>query len=319
MRHVAALVAAVVLAAGWAETARPAEMAPGFRPPEKRIEKPYTDDKCLDKCHGVPGFAAGDETGRLRDLYVDPAGFVQSVHARKGIECVDCHVDADPNFHPRTGYPDVDCRACHAAKPPADAYPPHALARLKAKGIKRPPEEARKAEGWMKTRHGRAWAAGRENAPFCRDCHTAHRIFPAEDPRSSVNRARLRETCGRCHRGQVEAGRPGALLARFRIGGHGKGDLSTRYDVSECVSCHQGEAAHGERTVTGQACPTCHRPAEAERAGLATLHIRPGSPDQPLARALSWVYEGLFWLGVAGATLFVLFIGFSSLYRRDDG
>ncbi len=316
MKRRAAVIVLLGLACpAWGAT----EMAPGFRPPEKRIEKPYTNDKCLKNCHGEPGFKAGDETGRLRDLVVEPKGFVRSIHGQKGVECIDCHVDADPNFHPRTGYRKVDCRACHSKTPPADAYPPDALKRLEAKGIKPPPEKSQKAEGWMKTKHAKAWEAGKENAPFCSGCHTAHAVRPAKDPASTVNPANWAATCGACHPDQVRTGGVGGALARFRIGAHGKGDLSNIYDVSRCVSCHQGEAAHGETTVTGQSCPRCHRVAEERGTQYASLHIRPGSPQQPLARVLSWVYAAVFWGGVGAATLFVVFLGFTSLYRRDDG
>jgi len=35
----------------------------------------------------------------------------------------------------------------------------------------------------------------------CWDCHGAHGILPASDPRSPINKANLVETCGRCHAG----------------------------------------------------------------------------------------------------------------------
>jgi predicted CXXCH cytochrome family protein len=35
----------------------------------------------------------------------------------------------------------------------------------------------------------------------CWDCHGAHEILPASDPRSPVNKANLVKTCGRCHAG----------------------------------------------------------------------------------------------------------------------
>ncbi|GAB4261679.1 MAG: hypothetical protein Kow0092_11420 [Deferrisomatales bacterium] len=299
------------------------ERAPGFLPPKERIEKPYTNDKCLDKCHGVVGFAAGDAAGVKRSLYVDGQAFHLSIHGQKGVECVDCHYGADPNFHPRPGYPRVDCRACHSKVPPPDVYPPEALQRLEAKGIKPPPEESRKAESWMKTVHARAWAEGNPAAPFCSHCHTAHAVRRRDDPASTVHPDRLAQTCGACHADQVRAYDVGGLLARFRIGAHGKGDLSNRYAVTECLACHQGEGAHGEETVTGQACPTCHRVPKAKpgapQVQLASLHIRPLAADQPLARALRWLYTALFWGVAAAAALTLTFLGFSSLYRKDGG
>lgn len=47
--------------------------------------------------------------------------------------------------------------------------------------------------------HGKATALGSHVAATCAECHTAHRILPASDPRSSVARANLVETCGACH------------------------------------------------------------------------------------------------------------------------
>lgn len=295
----------------------------GLLPPREKIEKPYTNDKCLKNCHELPGFGAGAGSGILRDLHVDPKAYVAAIHGQKGVECVDCHADADPNFHPRAGLKTVDCRACHAEVPPADAFPPDALKKLEAKGIKPPPKESRKGEGWMKTVHAKAWLAQNPAAPSCASCHTAHYQRPAKDPASTVNRAQLARTCGLCHVDQVNSYGAGGLLARFRLGGHGKGDLSERHEVTECLSCHQGEAAHGEETVTKQACPTCHRvPPKEQREGkvvLASLHARPAASDQPLAEALRVAYTLLLWGGVAGAAVFALFMGFSTLYRSKDG
>jgi hypothetical protein len=47
--------------------------------------------------------------------------------------------------------------------------------------------------------HGVAIQAGVSKAANCASCHTAHNILPPWDPRSSVNQARLPETCGACH------------------------------------------------------------------------------------------------------------------------
>lgn len=314
-------VAAVLLGLGCAlGAAHAAEPAPGFTPPLRTIEKPYTNDKCLTNCHGIPGLGATGSNGVLRSLHVDLPGYLLSTHGQKGIECVDCHADADPNFHPRTGYAQVDCRACHAETPPEGVFPPGALQRLDAKGIKRPPKEAWKAEGWAKTKHAKAWEEGNPAAPSCAHCHTAHYQRSSSDPASTVHRRNLAATCGLCHVDQVRAYDVGGLLARFRVGGHGKGDLSNRYSISECLGCHQGEGAHGEETVTGQTCPTCHRvPAEPGALTVTSLHIRPQAADQPLAWALRWGYTALFWGAAAGAGLVALFLGFSTLYRRSDG
>jgi predicted CXXCH cytochrome family protein len=47
--------------------------------------------------------------------------------------------------------------------------------------------------------HGKATALGSRIVATCADCHSAHQIFPAADPRSTVAQANLVETCRSCH------------------------------------------------------------------------------------------------------------------------
>ncbi len=47
--------------------------------------------------------------------------------------------------------------------------------------------------------HGAAYRAGAPDAPACWDCHGAHEMLPADNPRSPVNERQLVETCGQCH------------------------------------------------------------------------------------------------------------------------
>jgi hypothetical protein len=56
--------------------------------------------------------------------------------------------------------------------------------------------------------HGKATALGSVIAATCVDCHGAHQIFPASDPRSMVASGNLVETCRACH----EYARPAFVL-----------------------------------------------------------------------------------------------------------
>jgi predicted CXXCH cytochrome family protein len=47
--------------------------------------------------------------------------------------------------------------------------------------------------------HGVAIKFGDLTAANCTSCHEAHRILPASDPESSINKANLSKTCGKCH------------------------------------------------------------------------------------------------------------------------
>ncbi len=49
------------------------------------------------------------------------------------------------------------------------------------------------------TFHGQATALDYKLAATCADCHTPHHNLPASDPKSSVNRANLVQTCATCH------------------------------------------------------------------------------------------------------------------------
>ncbi len=47
--------------------------------------------------------------------------------------------------------------------------------------------------------HGIALKFGDLRAANCASCHGTHEILPSSDPRSSINKANLARTCGKCH------------------------------------------------------------------------------------------------------------------------
>jgi hypothetical protein len=51
------------------------------------------------------------------------------------------------------------------------------------------------------TFHGQVTSLGFRTVAGCADCHGAHEILPANDPRSPISPGRLIETCGKCHEG----------------------------------------------------------------------------------------------------------------------
>jgi|CZKJ01.1.fsa_nt_gi formate dehydrogenase gamma subunit len=52
--------------------------------------------------------------------------------------------------------------------------------------------------------HGLALTEGKVTAANCASCHGVHSILRSSDPRSTVNAANLRKTCGQCHKGVAE-------------------------------------------------------------------------------------------------------------------
>jgi cytochrome b subunit of formate dehydrogenase len=53
--------------------------------------------------------------------------------------------------------------------------------------------------------HGLALKEGKVTAANCASCHGVHDILRSSDPRSTVNSANLRKTCGQCHKGVVDS------------------------------------------------------------------------------------------------------------------
>jgi formate dehydrogenase gamma subunit len=47
--------------------------------------------------------------------------------------------------------------------------------------------------------HGLASSSGQQTVANCASCHGVHNIFPSSDLRSTVNKANLGKTCGKCH------------------------------------------------------------------------------------------------------------------------
>jgi formate dehydrogenase gamma subunit len=66
--------------------------------------------------------------------------------------------------------------------------------------------------------HGLAMREGSQTVANCASCHGVHNIFPSSDPRSTVNAANLRNTCGACHAGAGENFAIGPVHVRTSTG-----------------------------------------------------------------------------------------------------
>jgi len=103
-------------------------------------------------------------------------------NGQEGPVCTTCHVDShsvrDPTSAAMRKHIPGDCGSCH--------------------------EEVMKS--FRDSFHGKASELGFTTVAMCSDCHTPHQNLPASDPRASIHPEHLRETCGRCHEGQTNAG-----------------------------------------------------------------------------------------------------------------
>jgi hypothetical protein len=120
---------------------------------------------------------------------------------------------------------------------------------------------------FMDSIHGRAlMKGGLLVAANCSSCHGSHGILPAADPKSSVHRGNIPDTCGRCHAGVLRV-YAGSVHARAAKNGNPIAPV--------CIDCH---TAHEIRRVEMESwklevvreCGTCH--AQSLRTFRDTFH-----------------------------------------------
>lgn len=128
----------------------------------------------------------------------EASDFEASVHGRAlmhGVRdaptCTDCHyehkIEALKGESSRRISEDV-CSRCHASE------------RLNTK-YNLPVDRVRT---FFDSYHGLASQYGSTLAANCGSCHGYHKILPSSDPDSTINKAHLVETCGKCHPGANE-------------------------------------------------------------------------------------------------------------------
>jgi len=124
--------------------------------------------------------------------------FLESIHGtgmRQGATeapvCTDCHGEhliraaQDPNSPVSVTQVSKTCASCHGVTRIVQKY-----------NI-----PTSRVESYYNTYHGLAVQGGSTVAANCASCHGNHLILPSNDPRSSINKANLPATCGRCHPG----------------------------------------------------------------------------------------------------------------------
>ena len=98
----------------------------------------------------------------------------------------------------RTNKPLPVCNDCHTA---------HLIRRVDESGFRLAIMQTcgrchqQLAEAYFQTFHGKVSRLGYTKTAKCYDCHGAHDILPISDPRSSLSRVNVVETCRRCHAG----------------------------------------------------------------------------------------------------------------------
>ncbi len=160
------------------------------------------------------------------DIYpaIDPGSRVN--HWKVADTCAQCHKEIarefDESVHGqavKAGVRDapvcVDCHGEHLIMDPKSAGSPLSAENVSAQTCGRCHGDPRLAlrndlpadrlPSYAESYHGLAIKEGKVTAANCASCHGVHDILPSSDPRSTVNPANLRKTCGECHKGVADA------------------------------------------------------------------------------------------------------------------
>ncbi len=108
----------------------------------------------------------------------------------------------------------TDCHGIHSIKSHADPNSPVSGQNISRDTCARCHEGVRlsqefgvpgnRVESYLDTYHGLASQGGSVIAANCSSCHGVHNILPSSDPCSTINRANLDATCGKCHKGVTQ-------------------------------------------------------------------------------------------------------------------
>jgi formate dehydrogenase gamma subunit len=165
--------------------------------------------KCTD-CHGGHNIQSSSHPFSLTNKFNIPKTcsschytvykeYIESVHgigllagATDSPVCTDCHTEhaikthADPTSTVFSAViSKTTCPRCHEAEQIISKYD------LKKEAV----------ESYNDSYHGLANRSGAIVTANCASCHGVHNIRPSDDPKSSIHKDNLRETCGVCHTG----------------------------------------------------------------------------------------------------------------------
>jgi len=163
--------------------------------------------------------------------------------------CQDCHGDVhaivtadDPKSPVNHANIPATCGQCHGQK-----------FLMEQNG-----ESAQPFISYQSSVHGRAVENGSQKAAVCTDCHGAHEILAATDPRSPINNFKVASTCGKCHTEVAHA---------FNLSIHGQALARGNALAPTCTDCHgihsikapgNPNSPVAEQNVSRDVCARCH-------------------------------------------------------------
>jgi formate dehydrogenase gamma subunit len=127
-----------------------------------------------------------------QDVQASVHGRAAAIGEREAATCIDCHNDHQIQELKTASAYTISIEVCSKC---------HASERINAKfGM---PDD--RVSTFLGSYHGLTTVQGHVTAAAnCASCHGYHKVLPSTDPNSSINKAHLVETCGRCHPGATE-------------------------------------------------------------------------------------------------------------------
>jgi formate dehydrogenase gamma subunit len=126
-----------------------------------------------------------------KDVEASVHGKAVAAGHREAPTCTDCHSEHKIEALKSSSALKISveiCSQCHASERMNTKY------NLPADRVKT----------FFESYHGLAAQYGSTLAANCASCHGVHKILPSTDPRSSIYKTNLVETCGKCHPGATE-------------------------------------------------------------------------------------------------------------------
>ncbi len=205
--------------------------------------------------------------------------------------CASCHQDAGTHYFSSTHYESFkagdksapNCISCHKASITKSGFENKTDLKIAQENLclschldnpdvrNRTNATAGFISAYDKSIHGYSLhVKNNGDAASCIDCHDSHEVIKAVDPRSSVFKQNIPNTCGKCH---------SEIKDEYSESIHGKLVLKGNTDAPSCTDCH-GEhnimkandpnAPVAFQNVSREICSPCHESVKlSEKYGLA--------------------------------------------------
>ncbi len=128
---------------------------------------------------------------------------------------------------------------------------------------------------YEKSIHGRLVAGGNMQAAICSDCHGAHDIRPATDPKAPIFKLNVPLTCSKCHEKEYKD---------YSISVHATSLAAGAADAPVCTNCHgehdilrpeNPQAPTSGIHVATEVCSPCHASQRlAQKYGFSTQRVK---------------------------------------------